>query len=83
MSKRNEIIKGANVLSLGISIVVAVFIGVGLGIVAKKYTNSLILFWICVAFGVMAAIMNVYKIYKDDLKSFENPEISAQNDKDK
>lgn len=80
MSKKSEIVKGANTLSLGISMVVAVLIGVGLGIMVKKQTNSLILFWICVAFGVMAAIANVYKIYKESLKSFENTENSAKND---
>ncbi|ASM34770.1 arginine biosynthesis bifunctional protein ArgJ [Campylobacter sputorum subsp. bubulus] len=71
MSKTNEIIKGANALSLGISMVVAVFLGIGLGYLLKKFTGIGFLFWIGVGFGIIAAILNVYKAYKTQLSSLD------------
>lgn len=75
MSKRREIIKkgveAADGLSLGISMVVAVLMGVGIGYVLKKYTDIGWLFWLGVFIGVAAAILNVYKAYKAQVASYE------------
>lgn len=71
----NKIVRGADALSLGISIVVAILIGVGLGIWLKKLTGSTTIFIICVIFGILAAILNVYKSFKmlqNSLKELED-----------
>jgi F0F1-type ATP synthase assembly protein I len=59
-----KIVGAADDLSLGISMVVAVLIGVGLGILMKKLTGIGWLFWVGVVWGIAAAILNVYKAYK-------------------
>ncbi|EJB5308880.1 AtpZ/AtpI family protein, partial [Campylobacter jejuni] len=67
-SKRQKIIRktleAADGLSLGISMVVAVFIGVGIGYLLKKFTPYPWLFWLGVFWGISAAILNVCKAYK-------------------
>ncbi len=71
----NKIVRGADALSLGISIVVAILIGVGLGIWLKKLTGSTTIFIVCVIFGILAAILNVYKSFKmlqNSLKELED-----------
>lgn len=71
----NKIVRGADALSLGISIVVAILIGVGLGIWLKKLTGSMTIFIVCVIFGILAAILNVYKSFKmlqNSLKELED-----------
>lgn len=74
-NKRQKIIRkgieAAEGLSLGISMVVAVLIGVGLGYLMKKFTPYPWLFWLGVFWGVAAAILNVYKAYKAQVKSYE------------
>ena len=64
-------IQAADGLSLGISIIVAVLIGVGIGIGLQKLTGYNILFWFGVFIGVGAAISNIYKAYKTQVKSYE------------
>ncbi|WP_173788011.1 AtpZ/AtpI family protein [Campylobacter lari] len=75
MNKRQKIIckgiEAADGLSLGISMVVAVLIGVGIGYFLKNLTGIAWLFWIGVFIGVAAAILNVYKAYKAQVKSYE------------
>ncbi|EAL4712037.1 AtpZ/AtpI family protein [Campylobacter lari] len=75
MNKRQKIIRkgieAADGLSLGISIVVAVLIGVGIGYFLKNLTSIAWLFWVGVFIGVAAAILNVYKAYKAQVKSYE------------
>ncbi|EPP1573084.1 AtpZ/AtpI family protein [Campylobacter lari] len=75
MNKRQKIIRkgieAADGLSLGISMVVAVLIGVGIGYFLKKLTGIVWLFWVGVFIGVAAAILNVYKAYKAQVKSYE------------
>ena len=71
----NKIVRGADALSLGISIVVAILIGVGLGIWLRKLTGSTTIFIICVIFGILAAILNVYKSFRvlqNSLKELED-----------
>ncbi len=69
--KVRKVLEGASDLSLGISMVVAVVIGVGLGIGMKRLFGYEWLFWLGVFWGVAAAILNVYKAYKKQMKSLE------------
>ncbi|MCV3356919.1 AtpZ/AtpI family protein [Campylobacter sp. RKI_CA19_01122] len=75
MNKRQKIIRkgieAADGLSLGISMVVAVLIGVGIGYFFKNLTGIVWLFWVGVFIGVAAAILNVYRAYKAQIKSYE------------
>lgn len=65
------IIEGAESLSLGISMVVAILIGVAMGLGLKKLTGITWLLWVGVAIGIAAAILNVYKAYSKQYKEFE------------
>lgn len=65
------IIEGAETLSLGISMVVAILIGVAIGLGLKKLTGISWLLWIGVAIGIAAAILNIYKAYSKQYKEFE------------
>lgn len=60
--KVRTIIEAANHLSLGISIVVAILIGVGIGMLLAKIYKPLFFFGLIL--GISAAILNVYKAYK-------------------
>lgn len=72
--KYKKIIVGANALSLGISMIAAILIGIGLGIGLEKLSGWKFLFWLGVAFGILAAILNVYKAYLGQLREFEELE---------
>jgi F0F1-type ATP synthase assembly protein I len=65
--KIGKTIEGAEKLSLGISIVVAVLMGVGIGIWMKNTFHIKWLFWLGAFWGVAAAIMNI-KIAYNKLK---------------
>ena len=65
------IIEAADSLSLGISMVVAVLMGVGIGWLLRRLTDIGWLFWVGVAIGIAAAILNVYKAYSKQYKAFE------------
>ena len=65
------IIEAADSLSLGISMVVAVAMGIGIGYLLKNMTGIAWLFWVGVAIGIAAAILNVYKAYAKQHKVFE------------
>lgn len=65
------IIEGAETLSLGISMVVAILIGVAIGLGLKKLTGITWLLWVGVGIGIAAAILNVYKAYSKQYKEFE------------
>ncbi len=62
--KYKKVVEGANDLSLGLSIVAAILIGIGLGILMEKISHIKWLFWLGVFWGVAAAILNIYKAYK-------------------
>ena len=61
--KMKKVVDAADGLSLGISMVVAVLIGVGLGSLLRQWFGHEWLFWLGVFWGVAAAILNVYKAY--------------------
>jgi len=65
------IIEAADSLSLGISMVVAVLMGIGIGWLLKSLTGLLWTFWIGVAIGIAAAVLNVYKAYSKQYKEYE------------
>jgi len=69
--KYKKIIEGADALSLGISIVVAILIGVGLGILMRSLFGYDWLLWLGVFWGVGAAILNIYKAYIRQKKELE------------
>jgi len=77
MSKKEEepklkkIVSAADGLSLGISMVVAVLLGVGLGLLMKNLFNLPWLLWLGVFWGVAAAILNVYKAYEKQKRSLD------------
>ena len=70
-TKIRSIIVGANGLSLGISIVVAIMLGVGAGILMQKIFKVAWVLFLGVFWGIAAAVLNVYKVYKAELRDFE------------
>jgi len=65
------IIEAADSLSLGLSMVVAVLMGLGIGWALRRLTDIGWLFWVGVAIGIAAAILNVYKAYSKQYKVYE------------
>jgi len=65
------IVEAVDSLSLGISMVVAVLLGVGIGWLLKRWTDIGWLFWVGIFIGIAAAILNVYKAYSKQYKVFE------------
>ena len=68
--KINTAIQAADSLSLGISIVVAILMGFGIGWGLKELTGSNWGLGIGIVIGVGAAINNIYKAYKSQVKSY-------------
>ncbi len=56
-------------LSLGISIVVAVFIGFAIGYGLKQWTGYTWTLWLGLFWGLAAAGLNIYRAYKRSLSS--------------
>ncbi len=69
--KYGKIVKGADDLSLGISIVVAILLGIGLGLGMKALFEIDWLLWVGVFWGIAAAVLNVYKAYQAQVKSYD------------
>ncbi len=69
--KLKKIVSAADGLSLGISMVVAILLGVGLGLFLKNLFDQSWLLWLGVFWGIAAAIMNVYKAYEKQKKSLD------------
>ena len=84
--KLKKVVEAADGLSLGISIVVAVLLGVGLGILMKNFFGYGWLLWLGVFWGVSAAILNVYKAYKRQKASLDelanDPRYSYHRDRE-
>lgn len=72
--KYKKVVEGAEQLSLGVSIVVAILIGVGLGILMKKAFGYDWLLWLGIFWGVGAAGLNIYKAYKKQMKALKELE---------
>jgi len=91
MEKKGKIgksIEGAEKLSLGISIVVAILMGIGIGVWMKNTFHQSWLLWLGVFWGVGAAIMNIrieYKKLKKELDKvakdpkYKNYKIKKEN----
>lgn len=69
--KLKKIVEAADGLSLGISMVVAVLIGVAIGLGLRNLTGAGWTLWIGVFIGVGAAILNVYKAYAKQKRSLD------------
>ncbi|OPX27547.1 MAG: arginine biosynthesis protein ArgJ [Campylobacteraceae bacterium 4484_166] len=61
-------------VSLGISMVVAILVGIALGIFLKNLTGVSWLLWIGVAIGILAALLNIKKAYDKAQKQFKELE---------
>lgn len=72
--KHRDKLEALDNLSLGISIVVAVGLGTGFGILLKNLTGYSWLLWLGVFWGVAAAFMNVYRAYKRAQAQFKDLE---------
>ena len=68
--KYAKLVEGADGLSLGISIVVAILLGVGAGMLMKSSFGHDWLLWLGIFWGIGGAIMNVYKAYKKQVESY-------------
>lgn len=65
------IIEAADSLSLGISIVIAIVMGVGIGFLLKSMTGVAWTLWIGVFIGIAAAILNIFKAYTKQKEMYE------------
>ena len=66
-----EVVKGAEQLSLGISIVVAIIIGSGAGYWIMKETGWTWTLFAGIVVGIAAAALNVKKAYDAQIKSLD------------
>jgi F0F1-type ATP synthase assembly protein I len=69
--KHKDKLEALDNMSLGISIVVAIGLGVGIGLLLKSWTGYTWTLWVGIAYGVSAAILNVYKAYKRAKKGLD------------
>jgi len=69
--KFKKVVVAADGLSLGISMVVAVLIGVGLGYLMRQWFGYAWLFWLGVFWGIAAAVLNIYKAYAKQKASLD------------
>jgi F0F1-type ATP synthase assembly protein I len=69
--KFKKLVDAADGLSLGISMVVAVLMGVAIGLGLQKLTDKDWTLWIGVFIGIGAAVSNVYKAYAKQKKSLD------------
>jgi len=69
--KFKKVVVAADGLSLGISMVVAVLLGIAIGYGMRKMFGYEWLFWLGVFWGVAAAVLNVYKAYKKQKKELD------------
>ena len=74
--KYGKVVSAIDGLSLGFSMVLAVLIGIALGIGLKKLTDWDWTLWLGVFWGVCAACYNVYLAYKKQQKAMDE----LQND---
>ncbi|PZT47854.1 hypothetical protein B6S12_07070 [Helicobacter valdiviensis] len=69
--------------TLGVSMVLAVLIGVGIGYGLESLFGYVWLFWLGVFWGICAAILNIYKAYKRQKRELDtlskNPKYAYQS----
>jgi F0F1-type ATP synthase assembly protein I len=58
-------------MSLGISIVVAILFGIGIGLLLKDWTGYTWTLWVGVFWGISAALLNIYKAYAKAKKDLD------------
>lgn len=75
-----EVVKGAEQLSLGISIVVAIIIGSGAGYWIMKETGWTWTLFAGIAVGIAAAALNVKKAYDAQIKSLDELKDDDEDD---
>jgi F0F1-type ATP synthase assembly protein I len=69
--KYKKIVDASDGLSLGMSIVFAVLLGVGMGIGLKSIFGYAWLLWLGIFWGLCAAFLNVYKMYRKQKKELD------------
>ena len=69
--KHKDKVEALDNLSLGISIVVAILLGIALGFGLKSWTGYAWTLWIGVFWGIAAAVLNIYKSYKKAKKGYD------------
>lgn len=69
--KTKALYEGVDQLSLGISMVVAVIFGVGIGLGLRYLFGYDWLLWLGVFWGVAAAGLNVFKAYQKQVSSYD------------
>ena len=72
--KHRDKIEALDSLSVGISMVAAIVIGVGIGLGLKHLTGYTWTLWLGIFWGVFAAGLNVYRAYKRAQKVYEGME---------
>lgn len=72
--KHRDKIEALDNLSVGISMVAAIVIGFGVGYGLKSLTGEIWTLWLGIAWGVAAAILNVYRAYKRAKKVYDGLE---------
>jgi F0F1-type ATP synthase assembly protein I len=66
-----KFIDGAEQLSLGISIVVAILLGVGIGLLMRDWFEQDWLLWIGILWGIGGAGLNIKKAYEKQKKELD------------
>lgn len=69
--KYGRLVEGAEQLSLGVSIVVAILLGIGLGMLMSDWFDTPWLLWVGVSWGIGGAILNIYKAYQKNVRSLD------------
>ena len=72
--KHRDKIEALDSLSVGISMVAAIVIGVGVGLALRYLTGANWTLWLGVFWGIVAAGLNVYRAYKRAQKVYEGME---------
>lgn len=72
--KHRDKIEALDSLSVGISMVAAIAIVVGIGLALKHFTGYTWTLWLGIFWGIAAAGLNVYKAYKRAQKVYEGME---------
>lgn len=69
--KYGNLVEGAEQLSLGVSIVVAILMGIGIGLLMSDWFGIPWLLWVGISWGVGGALLNIYKAYQKNVRSLD------------